>query len=233
MSDHDDASPPAARPAAGDEPTVKQLLEDPAAHSEALDPETLAQLHQWFGLPSAMDLPAQEERPEHEVRRAAAIAAVEPWFLSYCQRLAERLPRMFEEAGMSLFLDANHTTVVEAFQAAGRLGEPREIEVSYLLEDDLKERVPQALLRDLHRVEENFPFYLETTPVAEPIPDVHLQVVAALAAGEADSERISPRRELAAAIQERVQARQLVPWESLGRAVQSDPAADSERKPPS
>lgn len=232
MSDHDDP-PPATRPPSGNEPTVKQLLEDPATHSEALDPETLAQLHQWFGLPSAMDLPQEETRSEYELRRAAAVAAVEPWFLSYVQRLAERLPRMFEEASITPFLDVNRTTVVETFQAAGRVGEPREIEISYLLEDDLKERVPQALLRDLHRVEENFPLYLETTPVAEPIPDVHLHIAAALAAGEADRERISTRREFAASISERVEARRLVPWETLGRAVQSEPAPDSERKPSS
>lgn len=230
MSDHDDAPKPAVQKT---EPTVKQLLEDPNAHSEALDPETLAQLHQWFGLPSAMDLPPEDTRPEHEVRRAAAVAAVEPWFLSYCQRLGERLPRMFEEANITTFVDVAHTTVAEGFQAAGRIGEPREIEISYLLQDDLKECVPQALLRDLHRVEENFPLYLETTPIAEPIPDVHLHIAAALAAGEADREPISTRRELAASISERVEARRLVPWETLGRAVQSEPAVDSERKPSS
>lgn len=233
MSEHDDDPAPAARPAATSEPTVKQLLEDPAAHSEALDPETLAQLHQWFGLPSAMDLPPEAPPPEHEVRRAAAIAAVEPAFLSYVQRLAERLPRMFEEADITPFIDVTRATVAEAFQGAGRIGEPREIEISYLLEDDLKERVPQALLRDLHRVEETFSLYLELTPVAEPIPDVHLQVTAAIAAAEADREPVSPRRELASAIHERVQARHLVPWETLGRAVQSSPAPDSERDPSS
>ncbi len=230
MSDHDDVPPPAAPPA---EPTVKQLLEDPAAHSEALDPETLAQLHQWFGLPSAMDLPPEETRPEHEVRRAAAVAAVEPWFLSYCQRLGERLPRMFEEASITPFLDVNHTTIAESFQAAGRIGEPREIEISYLLEDDLKECVPQALLRDLHRVEENFPLYLEMTPIAEPIVEVHRHVAAALEGGSLDREPISMKRELAESIRERVQARHVVPWETLGRAVQSEPEVDSERKPSS
>lgn len=233
MSEHDDDPTAARRAAATSEPTVKQLLEDPQAHSEALDPETLAQLHQWFGLPSAMDLPPQESPPEHEVRRAAAVAAVEPWFLRYVQRLADRLPRMFEEAQHTPLIDTTRETVAEAFQGAGRIGEPREIEISYLLEDDLKERVPQALLRDLHRVEETFSLYLEQTPLAEPIPDVRLHIAAAIAAGEADREHVSSRRELAEAIRERVEARRLVPWETLSRAVQSAPEPDPERKPSS
>ncbi len=227
MSDDPPSKPPAQ------EPTVKEYLEAPEAHSDSLDPETLAELQRWFGLPSAMDLPPEEPPPAHEVRRAAALAAVEPWFLAYLQRHSERLPLMFEEISHQMVLNESFVTVAERYESTGHISEPREIEIPYQLSDDLKETVPQALLRDLHRPEEYFHRYLELTKVSDGIPDVRLQIAAAIAAGEAERQVPSARDELVKAIQERVEARHIVPWESLSRAVQSDPASDGERDPSS
>ncbi|HRC55287.1 MAG TPA: hypothetical protein PKU97_05145 [Kofleriaceae bacterium] len=226
--------PSSQRPA--DEPTVKQLLEDPQAHSEALDAATLAELHRWFGKPSAMDLPPEEPPPpEYEVRRAAALAAVEPWFLTYLNRHEDRLAFMFEPPSHDSVIKEALLTVPESFSGVGRLGEPREIEISYLLEDDLKERVPQALLRDLHRPEQYFGRTMELTLVAEAIPDVRRQIAEAIASGEAERQPVSTRLLMDQAIAERLDARRLVPWETLSRAVQSDvaDAADVERDPSS
>jgi len=195
----DDDSPPPPPPS---EPTVKQLLDDPAAHSEALDAQTLAELQRWFGLPSAMDLPAEPE-PEELSRREAAMAAVEPEFLAYLHRHDARLPLMMEPAHLELRTKEDLATIPERFNALGKIGEPREVEISYLLTDDLREVVPQALLRDLHRPEEFFAIYYELTQVSAGIPDVRRDIAAAIARGEEERKLMVARDELTRAIEAR------------------------------
>ncbi len=224
MTDDEDAPPssPTARPL---EPTVKQLLDDPSAHGDALDPATMAELQRWFGLPSAMDLPPPEPAPEELSRREAAMAAVEPAFLEYLHRHDARVPFMLEPVHLELRTNEGHTTIAERFEAMGKLGEPREIEVPYLLIDDLRECVPQALLRDLHRVEEYFAPYYELTKVSDGIPDVRLHIAAAIAKGEQERELFIARKEIELAIRDRDEVRAMAWAES---AVAKEPAASVE-----
>lgn len=197
----DDDAPPKTPPPS--EPTVKQLLDDPTAHSEALDAQTLAELQRWFGLPSAMDLPPPEPEPEELSRREAAMAAVEPAFLAYLHRHANRVPLMIETPHLELRTNIELATIPERFNALGKLGEPREIELSYLITDDLREVVPQALLRDLHRPEEYFGIYYELLQVSGGIPNVRRDIADAIARGEEERKLLIARDELKNAVSAR------------------------------
>ncbi len=221
----DDAPPPSPN-----EPTVKQLLDDPKAHGEALDAATMAELQRWFGLPSAMDLPPPEPEPQELSRREAAMAAVEPAFLEYLHRHAARVPLMMEPPHLELRTREDHVTIPERFEAMGKLGEPREVEVSYLLTDDLKECVPQALLRDLHRVEEYFSPYYELTKVDDGIPDLRLQIAAALAKGEEERKLFIARQEIDRAIRDRDEIQSLV-WARSAVAKEPTPAKPEGESP--
>jgi hypothetical protein len=219
----DDAPPPPAE----NEPTVRQFLDDPSAHSSALDAATLAELHRWFGMPAAMDL-APEPAPEFEVRRQAAMAAVDAGFLAYLQRIDARLPRMMEAAHLELQTDETLSTIPERFVGAGRIGEPREIEIPMQLENDLKECVPQALLRDLHRTEEYFQRFFEINQVCEPIPDIHRDLWAAIRQGDSERKLMIFRDELSSSIAERISAVHDVSWATLSRAAPELPGAAEE-----
>ena len=221
----DDAPPPSPN-----ERSVKQLLDDPMAHGEALDAATMAELQRWFGLPSAMDLPPPEPEPQELSRREAAMAAVEPAFLEYLHRHAARVPLMMEPPHLELRAKEDHVTIPERFEAMGKLGEPREVEVSYLLTDDLKECVPQALLRDLHRVEEYFSPYYELTKVDDGIPDLRLQIAAALAKGEEERKLFIARQEIDRAIRDRDEIQSLV-WAQSAVAKEPAPAKPEGESP--
>lgn len=216
-----DDAPPKPPP---NEPTVRQLLEDPQAHSEALDPATLAELQRWFGLPSAMDLPPPEPAPEEVSRREQALAAVEPRFLEYLQRHEQRLPLMMEPPHLDVHADEALTTVPERFAVASKLGEPREVELSYLLYDDLKERVPQALLRDLHRPEQYFGKYYELVQVSEGIPDIRHAINAAIAHAEEERKLLQIREEMRSGLAAR-EGTYDFPWSTAGKAEPPAPPA--------
>jgi hypothetical protein len=216
-----------ASAAPGHEPTVRQLLEDPKGHSDALDADTLAELQRWFGLPSAMDLPPPEPEPEQLTRREEALAAVDPAFLSYLHRIANRVPLMMEEPSLELRAKETLATTPERFTAAANLGEPREVEISYLLTDDLKEVVPQALLRDLHRVEEYFGLYYELTKVSEGIPNVRRDIQAAITRGEEERKQMMIRQERDRALSDR-QMIHAFPWATAAKPVPASALPDEE-----
>ncbi|MEZ4358693.1 MAG: hypothetical protein R3B48_00820 [Kofleriaceae bacterium] len=220
----DDSPPPPER-----EPTVRQLLDDPDAHAEVLDPATLAELQRWFGLPSAMDVEVEPE-PTEPTRREAALAAVEPSFLEYLHRLETRLPAMIEDPNLELRLDETMSTTPERFSAAAGLGEPREIEVPYQLIDDLNDRVPQALLRDLHRTEEYFSIYYELTQVDEGIPDVQRQIAAAIEYGERERQLIAPRDQVTHAMRDREEIHTIV-WATAAKAAPPPETEEGEPAP--
>ncbi|MBV8760111.1 MAG: hypothetical protein JO257_22660 [Deltaproteobacteria bacterium] len=158
---------------------------------DILDAGQLADLERWFGLPSFDQLAEegkQAAEPELdpdmlEVRRkrAAAIAAVDPKLLSSILFRIEENPetlrkfeavidvRVKEDVGM---FDA--TMVDKGFAIA----EPREVEISDELKDDLNECTPQALLRDLHRPET---FFDKTFEIVDAAAEQRLDVVAEVA----------------------------------------------------
>ncbi len=199
------------------EPTVRELLENPQGHNDNLDADTLAELQRWFGLPSAMDLPEPEPTPAHVARRDEALAAVDPEFLTYLHRIANRVPLMMEEPHLALRAKEDHATVPERFAATANLGEPREVEIPYLLSDDLKECVPQALLRDLHRVEEYYGIYYDIVKVSEGIPNLRRDINSAISRGEEERKQVMIREQRDLALTDR-QMIHAIPWASAAKA---------------
>jgi hypothetical protein len=227
MTDNDDT-----RVRQAEEPTVRQLLDDPDTYREALDPTTLAELQRWFGLPSAMELPVEPE-PQSDLspRRRAAINNVDPGLLKYVQRVADRLPEMVEIPNLDLHMDEAMTTGPEQFSAAGRLGEPPPYDLPNDIEFSLREVVPQALLRDLHRPEQYFDLYLERSETAEVILDVHANVVSAFAYREQERHLPQWQAELPLSIAERTTAIHAVPWATLSRAERAARSSTSDEEP--
>ena len=146
-------------------PTVKDLLEDRKALEAVVDAATRAELERWFGLPSFTELeekglaPAVEDPDMVKAReqREQAIAAVDPAFLDVLAGRAfrEMIP---VRRGVELRLKESVSLIdlahVESMAAA--IADPRERELPEQIRDDLNECTPQALLRDLHRSEEEF-----------------------------------------------------------------------------
>ncbi len=168
------------------DPKVKDLL-------SASD---VADLQRWFGLPSFEQLgdaaptapPTAAHDPEMAasiVRRDAALAAVDPRLL---EELAVResslaLPTMRFVPNIELALreDTPLIDLVRAERGVSVL-EPREVEIPDQLIEDLGERTPQALLRDLHRPELEFMKEFEIIdPIAELRVDASAEVKLAIA----------------------------------------------------
>lgn len=175
---------------------VKQLLEwaakkalapkdEPAPEPPPIDPQTRAQLEKWFGLPSYEQLEDEgkdvgaapppepedyEDASQRKVReqREKALAAVDPAMIAWHRARVERgdtLIKPLPEVKLKLdptmpFLDAS---MVERL---GMIADPREVEISEELRDDLRDCTPQALLRDLHRVETDFDKQFEVVDLA-------------------------------------------------------------------
>ena len=130
---------------------------------DILGENNLADLQRWFGLPTYTELaeegktaaiPAEAVDPYKEVRerRDKALAAVEPWFLA---GIHERHAKPWSLIKFKAVIDVKVRLGMELFDesmATSRAtAEPREVKRSEQIEDDLRDRTPQALLRDLHR----------------------------------------------------------------------------------
>lgn len=134
---------------------------------DMLGETSLADLQRWFGLPSFTELaekgvePPPVEDPDIiaiRERRARALAAVEPWFLDGLNTRAEKPWGLIKfkpliDVKVRLGMEMMDHAMVDGLRA---IAEPREIERPEGIEDDLRDRTPQALLRDLHRVESFF-----------------------------------------------------------------------------
>lgn len=145
---------------------------------EVLDSATRADLERWFGLPSfevaaerAAEAAPVEEDPELAQRRKRqedAMAAVDPALLEAIRlrsdpgQLLEPLPPL------TIHVDPSISQLDEAMvEQRYTIAEPRELELPHQLYDDLHERVPQALLRDLHRPERHYEKRLERVDLME------------------------------------------------------------------
>jgi hypothetical protein len=148
----------ATDPDDSDNRKAKDVVED------ELDEQTRADLARWFGLPSFDEKPEaapSEDDPEMVAvreRRDKAIAAVEPWMLEGHRRRTEPPEDLFKfKPDVTLRVDPDMGLLdMEMIDRAGSIADPREIEISEQLRDDMKECTPQAILRDLHRVETDF-----------------------------------------------------------------------------
>jgi hypothetical protein len=156
---------------------------------DMLDAATQADLERWFGLPSFDQLAEQgtpagpAEDPEVlEVRRRrdAVMAEVDPALLARILFRVEQNPETL--LGFRATIDVIVRDVSLFDEAMAQKGfsiaEPREVEISEELRDDLKECTPQALLRDLHRTEVDFE---KTFEVVDFSAEQRLDIVAAVA----------------------------------------------------
>jgi hypothetical protein len=132
---------------------------------ELLDPAAIADLERWFTLPSFTQLAERGVRPEPQEEspevaamlkaRANALASIDPVLL------ADHIRRMDLAGGMvrplppfELAVDATMTSIDFSIGDRQRvIAEPRDYERPFDLEDQLADKAPQALLRDLHRPE--------------------------------------------------------------------------------
>jgi hypothetical protein len=171
-----------------DDPKVKQLL----------DPTTEADLARWFSLPSFQELADQpkphavvdEEMQAVIARRDKALAAIDPQFVEALRlRNEERPARLVKfEVTIDTRVDEQFGLLDESMvDRAASIAEPREVEVSDELRDDMKDCTPQALLRDLHRAEFDFDKTFEIVDVAA---DQRFDIVAEVAQAMATSWRL-------------------------------------------
>jgi hypothetical protein len=136
---------------------------------ELLDAATRAELERWFGLPSFEQLaeqgikpaPPPPEDPEIAAvlkRRAEALAAVDPALLEAHRRRVEPPADLIKfQATIDVRVDPDLAMIdLAMIERQNLVAEPREVELSQDLQDDLHDCTPQALLRDLHRAETDF-----------------------------------------------------------------------------
>lgn len=159
---------PAERPPVS-EPRVSDLLAgrvSPAAREE-LDPETVAQLAAWFGAPVATPAAAtarpegsRSKREEAALRRQRALDAVDRGFLADLESKwtqGDALLRVTRPLGQPRRAPSRFDLDVWNLQASGEL---REAERPEDISDALKDPTPQAVLRDLHRPDQQWPLRL-------------------------------------------------------------------------
>lgn len=164
--------PGAQRPPAS-EPRVSDLLAGrvtPEA-SEELDPATVAQLAAWFGIPVATPVPdpsatPPSKREEAALRRQQALDAVDPAFLAAHEARwaqGDALLRINRPVGRRARSPSRFDLAAWKLHASD---EVREAERPEDVSDALKEPpTPQAVLRDLHRPDQQFLLRLLPTDV--------------------------------------------------------------------
>lgn len=133
---------------------------------DMLDAATRAELERWFNLPSFDQLADRQPEPPVEdpeialvrERREKAIAAVSPALLEAHRHRVESPEALLKfKPTIELRVDPSVALLDMAMiERQGSIAEPREVELSDDLKDDLNDCTPQALLRDLHRPELDF-----------------------------------------------------------------------------
>jgi len=178
-----------------DEPEDKKV-------KDLVEAATRAELERWFGLPSFTELAEQGKpaapRPDDpemiavRERRDKALAAVDPALVERIRYRTEVVPETLLE--LELTLDVHVDPDIALFDQsmadrAATIGDPREVEISEELRDDLKECVPQALLRDLHRAEIDFD---KTFEVVDVLAEQRVDIVAEVAMAMGTSWQLPP-----------------------------------------
>ena len=171
-----------------DDKTVKELI----------DASTRAELEKWFGLPSFQQVAEQDEaaaaapakssddeaRAAKRARSDAATAAVDPGMLeAHRARVEQQLKLKLFTPDIETHVDPSILVFDQLMiDKAHTIAEPREYDLPPDLPDDLQERTPQALLRDLHRPEMSFEKQFEIVDAAaESRVDRHAIIAEALA----------------------------------------------------
>ena len=192
-----------------------------------IDAATRAELERWFGLPSFAEVADKPEPPKPEdpdvirvrEQRQKAMESVDPVFL-------EAIRVRFEGKGESLILfQAKLSLRVDPdlalfdYAMAERqasIAEPREVEISEELRDDLKDCTPQAILRDLHRPEIDFD---KTFEIVDMSAEQKLDIVAEVKAAMTTNWKLPPLEQLpfreACTLVAEVVALRRTPWPAL------------------
>jgi hypothetical protein len=153
---------------------------------EMLDAKTMADLERWFGLPSFQELAERAEPPPPDpeaaaVReaRARALAAVDPALVEAHGRRIEKGETLIRfQQLIDVRIDPSLIRIdLDHIERKQGIAEPREVEISDQLRDDLNECTPQAILRDLHRPELYFDKLFEVVDMAA---EQRLDIVAAV-----------------------------------------------------
>lgn len=156
---------------ASKDPKVKELVDrDPSEPLDRfVDAETAAQLERWFGLPSF----AQVEAGEVEVDDGLdgldpGVAAVRDRRKRIAQEIDPELLAAIEQRHtppddlikFAVTLEPRDLDIALVdptyFESRAAIGEVREYEWPEDIQEALHENTPQALLRDLHRLETDF-----------------------------------------------------------------------------
>lgn len=146
------------------------------AKDAVIDPAMRAELERWFGLPSFGDVEAGAATPVEDpdikaVREAQerALAAVDPALLA-------RHSAIYDVQDALLRFKQTYKSVIDPSIArfdptmVRNIAEERQYEWRDEIADAMKECAPQAILRDLHRVETHFTIALES-PYVEALPN--------------------------------------------------------------
>jgi hypothetical protein len=171
------------------DPKVKDLL----------DAATVADLERWFKLPSYQELGdkgAVVEELDPEIvavreRREKAIAAVDPALVeAHRKRVEPREDLLCFKSTIELCVDPSVALLdITMVERQISLAEPREVEISEELKDDLRDCTPQAMLRDLHRPELDFEKKFEIVDMAA---EQRLDIVAMVADAMATNWKLPP-----------------------------------------
>ncbi|WP_428268847.1 hypothetical protein [Haliangium sp.] len=144
---------------------VGDLLSGHVADDE-LDPETRAQLAAWFGPPGAVPTPKPSAGVGPRPARTA-LEGVDPGFLDTLERKwRDHAPLVGVREQASIAATTSATTRspcgfdIDAWSLPAPADDERSYDRPEDISDDLKESVPQAVLRDLHRPEQQWPLRL-------------------------------------------------------------------------
>lgn len=179
-----------------DEPKVKELLAG-ASLERVVDETTQRELEKWFQLPSFAEVAerASEEDPEIaavRARRARACAEVDPALLESIHVRTELNPETLIRFKPVIDIVVREDVALFDYTMADKgysIAEPREVEISEELRDDLHDVTPQALLRDLHRPETEFEKVFEVVDMAA---EQTLDIVAEVRDAMATSWKLPP-----------------------------------------
>jgi hypothetical protein len=183
---------------------VKQLL-DAASRGpldELVDTATARELEKWFGLPSVTELDEAAtampddaelaELAEIRARQERVSADVDPVLLERLYARAEADPATLIRFAATIDVRVDPDIAMFDHAMAERqlvIAEPREVEISEELRDDMKDVTPQALLRDLHRPDLTFD---KTFEVVDYGAEQRLDIVAEVELAMATSWKLPP-----------------------------------------
>jgi hypothetical protein len=167
---------------------------------DVLDAVTLAELQKWFALPTFEQVAEQQPPPPKDdaetralrERREAALAAVDPALLDRIAFRVEGNPETLLKFAATIDVHVDPEIALFDQKMADNVAtfaEPREVEISDELKDDLKDCTPQALLRDLHRSETEFDKTFEVIDVAA---EQRMDIVAEVATAMRTSWKLPP-----------------------------------------